>query len=310
MYPRNFAGVVISDEYDDEQRIVVPNDPFEQVYRAQAYGDDGITDGAEGLGMVQAQRLKAKLGARRRRLRLGRSPYAVIGGSQFDYGFGVAPVVGAAAVKLVTGGRVLGVSFKKGRPRMFGGPLIDTVNEVKAVVEGASMARGGATAVIHQMDKDRRSAKDKKAWQRIWTEVVPTWRYSTQGYALIKSLDPMFPGLPPAGAVATGGPAVAPAATPISVPGPVVDAGGAPAPYFPPVPSPISPAASGGTTASETVAAAANGGTVEPVQPMQAGMFGGIDLKNPMTMLMLGGIGLFVVSQFAGKGTSRRRSRR
>jgi len=27
-------------------------------------------------------------------------------------------------------------------------------------------------------------------------------------------------------------------------------------------------------------------------------------------VLMLGGIGLFVVSQFAGKGTSRRRSRR
>jgi len=314
MYPRNFAGVVISDEYEDDQRIVVPDDPFEQVYRAQAYGDDGISDGAEGLGMAQAQRLKAKLGRRRRRLRVGRSPYAVVGGSTFDYGFGVAPIVGAAAVKLATGGRVLGVSFKKGRPRMFGGPLIDTVNEVKSVVEGASMARGGATAVIQVMHKDRTTNRDKKhraAWQRIWQELLPTWRYSPQSYALIKSLDPTFPGLPPAGAVAA--PSVSPTLVPSPmqpVPGPVVDAGGAPAPYFPPVPSPISPAAGGGPTASETVAAAANGGTVEPVQPMQAGMFGGIDLKNPMTMLMLGGIGLFVVSQFAGKGTSRRRSRR
>jgi len=320
MYP-TFAGVVIPDDDDSEQAIMweqnygQEDDAFVQVMRPQQYGSDGIKDGAEGLGMAQAQRLKAKLGRRGRKLRVGRVPYAVVGGSRFDYGFGVAPIVGAAAVKLATGGRVLGVSFKKGRPRMFGGPLVDTVNDVRANVEGLSTTRGGVVGAIQQMDRDRKSAKDKAAWQRIWREVLPTWRYTPQGYALIKSLDAGFPGLPPGGAVSTvpaisppsAAPTLYPSPVPAPVPGPVLDAGGAPAPYFPPVPSPISPAASGGPTASETVAAAANGGTVEPVQ---AGMVGGIDLKNPMVLMSLAGVGLFIISQFTGSGTQRRRRSR
>jgi hypothetical protein len=307
MYPRTFAGVVISDEYEDDQRIVVPDDPFEQVYRAQAYGDDGITDGAEGLGMVQAQRLKAKLGARRRRLRVGRSPYAVVGGSTFNYGFGIAPLAVAGAAKAAG----IKISLKKGSPRVFGGPLVSTVNSFRARVER------GDLSVIQEFDNARKTSKAKGAWQRIWNEMLPTWLYGPQMYALIKSRDPAFPGAPPIPSGAATGPAVAPPAaaptlfptvTPAPAPGPVVDATGFPAPYFPPTPSPISPAAGGGgPTASETTAAAANGGG--GVEPMQAGMMGGIDLKNPMVMLTLAGLGLFVVSQFAGKGTSRRSRR-
>lgn len=309
MYPRNFAGVVISDEYDDDQGIVIADDPFEQVYRAQAYGDDGITDGAEGLGMAQAQRLKAKLGARRRRLRVGRSPYAVVGGSPFNYGFGVAPLAVAGAAKAAG----IKISFKKRSPRVFGGPLVSTVNGFRSRVER------GDLSVIQEMDNARKTSKAKGAWQRIWNEMLPTWLYGPQMYALIKSRDPAFPGQPPVPSGAATGPAVTPAitppvtlfptVTPAPAPGPVVDATGFPAPYFPPTPSPISPAAGGGggPTASEMVAVAANGGGA--VEPMRAGMMGGIDLKNPMVMLTLAGLGLFVVSQFAGKGTSRRSRR-
>jgi hypothetical protein len=299
MYPRNFAGVVISDQYTDAPRIVVADDPFTQVYRAQAYGDDDIRDGAEGLGMVQAQRLKAKLGARRRRLRVGRD------------GFGVAPLAVAGAAKAAG----LSISLKKPSPRVFGGPLTSTVEGIRSRVE-----RGDLSA-IQSMDNARKTAKDKAAWQRIWTELLPTWRYAPQMYALIKSRDPSFPGQPPVPAGAATGPAIAPPAktgngnglvlfpaVPAPAPGPVVDATGFPAPFFPPVPSPISPAAGGGTTASETVAAASANG--EGVNVVQAGMLGGLDLKSPMTMLMLAGAGLFVVAQFAGTGSRRRRSRR
>lgn len=304
MYPRNFAGVVIpDDEYSDDPDVIVAHSNFDQIYYPQQYGD-GIKDGAEGLGMVQAQRLKAKLGRRGRRLRVGRSPWAVVGGSSFDYGFGLAPLAVAGAAK-AAGVRI---SFKKPSPRVFGGPLVSTVNGFRGRVER------GDLSVIQEMDNARKTSKDKGAWQRIWNEMLPTWLYGPQMYALIKSRDPAFPGSPPVPAAAATGPAVTPTlfptVTPAPAPGPVVDATGFPAPYFPPTPSPISPAAGGGggPTASETTAAAANGGG--GVEIAQAGMMGGIDLKNPMVMLSLAGLGLFIVSQFAGKGSPRRRSRR
>lgn len=305
MYPRNFAGVVISDEYDDDQRIVIADDPFEQVYRAQAYGDDGITDGAEGLGVAQAQRLKAKLGSRRRRLRLGRSPYAVVGGSTFDYGFGVAPLAVAGAAK-AAGVRI---SLKRPSPRVFGGPLVSTVNGFRSRVER------GDLSVIQEMDSARKTSgkgKTPGAWQRIWNEMLPTWLYGPQMYTLIKSRDPAFPGAPPVPAAAATGPAITPQGPtilPAPAPGPVVDATGFPAPYFPSTPSPISPAAGGGggPTASETTAAAANGGGA--VEMVQAGAFGGIDIKALMPLALIG-VGALVLSKVAGGGGRPRRRRR
>jgi hypothetical protein len=292
------SGVVIPD-LDDDENVVVASSDYEQVYLPQQYGDDGVLAGDEGFGIMQAKALKAKLmrgRGGRRRVGMGRHGFLFVGGS--PSGLGVAPAIVAGATSLATGGRVLGISFKKGRPRMFGGPLVDTVNGVRAKVEA------GDLSAIQQMDRDRKSAKDKKAWQRIWTEVLPTWRYTTQGYALIKQLDAAFRGPPPAPA-ATYTP-TAPAAPGLPAPAPAspVDATGAPAPVVisqMPSPSPIPGGAA--PTASEQVAAASQ----EEVVGVQQAGFGGLDLKNPMTMMMLAGAGLFVISQLGGSGKRRRR---
>jgi hypothetical protein len=97
--------------------------------------------------------------------------------------FGIAPLAIAGAAQSAG----IKISFKKGRPRMFGGPLVDTVRGVQASAER------GDLSVIDRMDRDRKSAKDKKAWQRIWTEVVPTWNLPDVVRARIRALD----GLPP-----------------------------------------------------------------------------------------------------------------
>jgi hypothetical protein len=187
----------------------------------------------------------------------------------------------------------------------------------------ASAVKQGDPAALAEMHRLARSAATVaakavylKALEQLAAAGVltpgPQWRGQDAAISAGTIIRPGQFQFKPGAAIAPGattGPAISPPTVqPAPAPGPVVDAGGAPAPYFPPTPSPISPAAGGGPTASETVAAAANG-EGGGVETMQAGMMGGIDLKNPMVMLTLAGLGLFVVSQFAGKGTSRRSRR-
>lgn len=156
-------------------------------------------------------------------------------GDRADDQFGVAPLVAGAAVSAVTGGRVLGVSFKKPSPRVFGGPLVSTVNDYQARVE-----RGDLSAV-QGMDTARKTAKDKSAWQRIWNEMLPTWKYPANVYDLIKRLDPSFPGGPPPAATAGPMPMLpppSPTVTPVAPP-PVLYQPPPPPSYFPSAPAPL-----------------------------------------------------------------------
>ena len=295
------SGVVIPDEYDDDEDVVVADSPGEQIYKFQQYGDDGILDGAEGFGALQAKALKAKLTrgrAGRRRVGMGRRPYQIVGMSPLHDGFGLAPLAVAGAV----GGaaKTIGGIFKKPSPRYKGGPLMSTVENKKSAVERGDMA------VVQELERLRRGvgtdSKGKPAWASVWNDLLPGWQYNAVQYTFIKRADPAFRGNPPPPAyiatpttptlmpspVSTGTPAPAPAG--------VVDATGAPAPYpitSSPSPSPIP----GGyaPTASETVATAA---TEEGVVAQSSG---GLSL-DPKMLLIGGAIALFVLS---GKGRRR-----
>lgn len=290
------SGVVISD-LDDDENVVIASADYEQVYLPQQYGNDGVLDGAEGFGVMQARALKAKLtrGRAGRRRLAGHRGLLFVGGS--PSGLGVAPGVVLAAGS--TAKRI----FKKPSPRYKGGPLMSTVVGKQRQVESGSLS------VVQELERLRRGVgtdkKGRPAWASVWTDLLPTWRYNAQQYAFIRQHDPAFRGPTPA-PVGTYQP-TAPVASgvPAPAPGSPVDATGYPAPVVisqTPVPSPIPGGAA--PTASEQVAAASQ----EEVGVQQAGMFGGgLDLKNPMTMMMLAGAGLFIISQLGGGGKRRRR---
>lgn len=202
---------------------------------------------------------------------------------------GITPVAVYGAAQ--AGG--LKISLKKGSPRMFGGPLVSTVNSFRSRYES------GDVGVIREMDRARKTAKDKSAWQRIWNELLPTWSTRTAAqYELIKQLDPganVSP--PPSGAAAPPGvvtqptqPGAQPVTQPITtqpvLPGtPSISITlPSPAPVMPIPPSQLP----GGEPQVPSEAA--------PTQPVRAGMFGG-----DMGKLLIPGIVLLVASQVFGK---------
>lgn len=285
MYPA-LAGVVIPDDDDlavmfspMQYRQYGEDEPFIQVIRAQQYGDDGLTDGAEGLGVVQAQRLKRKLGAQGRRLRVGPSPYAVEGGSEYSFGFGVAPLVAVGAAK--AGAGVFRRIGKKPAHKVAAqqGPVL-----MRAAIAGDA----GALAELLRLAQGSATSRSKAIYRRFYDQAI------AGGAGRVAVATPTPTRLP-------AGPGTAPA----PVPGPVTDATGRPAPYLPEVPSPIPPAAGGPPTASEDVARAAEAGGEEP--PLRAGI--GLDLKNPLVLAGLAALAVFVVPAMVGGG-SRRRNRR
>lgn len=155
-----------------------------------------------------------------------------------DEMLGIAPLVIGAVATAAGGGRVAGVSFKKPSARVFGGPLVSTVNDLQARIE-----RGDLSAV-QVMDGARKNSPAKVAWARIWTTMLPSWNYPPSVYELIKRLDPSFSGgpgklmaAPPPGVVSTQPPV-----------GPML--------YPPPatyLPAPPAPAGGGGGGGLETL---------------------------------------------------------
>lgn len=205
---------------------------------------------------------------------------------------GVAPVVVGAAAKLATGGRVLGVSFKKPSPRVFGGPLYSTLNNFKDRIERGDV--GGIDALW----KEATTAKDKSAWRRIWNELLPTWRITPAQYERIKQLDPSLQVMMPTAAPAPYVPPyVAPGAPPPSgVTPPSVPSVGPTTIYLPPS------GGSGGPVLMPQPPSMLPGG--EPLVPdevarpvvAQAGLFGG-----DMGKLVIPGLILFAITQLGGK---------
>jgi hypothetical protein len=317
MYP-SLAGVVIPDDDDYEVTFRAQqygDETADQVLYAQNYGDDGIRDGAEGLGIEQARRLKRKLNGTRRRLRVGRSPYAVEGGSAYQFGFGVAPLVAIGAGKAAVGVvRSLGIGSKytsathvkrfqaaaaKGDD-VTAGKLIDQAffhAYVQTGIKDADMWRGILAAI-------ESSAPSK--WQGYISNLMvgaTATQYDFKGSRVAGVLAPTPSLLPvPPGTVTPI--LVAEPGVPPPAPGGVTDATGRPAPYFPDVPSPIPPTAGGPPSASETVARAAQDTGEPPLA--RAGL--GLDLKNPMMLVGLAAVALFVIPQMVGGG--KRRSRR
>jgi hypothetical protein len=220
--------------------------------------------------------------------------------------FGIAPFAVAAGLK--TAGVKL--SFKKS-PRVFGGPMVSTVNDFQRAVER------GDLGAINGMDSARRTAKDRAAWARIWNEMLPSWRYNSTQYALIKQLDPSFNGpvpmIAPVGAPGTVTPGYmlpAPPPIPVGVMAPGGGGGGmAPAPSPYPYPSATAPApAPDGSFIPE--ASDATGAPPVPKKPSAMGFLGDL---GPTGMLVLAGTGLYLVSLVAGgrkRNPPRRRGRR
>lgn len=136
--------------------------------------------------------------------------------------FGVSPLAVAGAAQQAG----LKISLKKGSPRVFGGPLVGTVESFR------SRAERGDVSVIDTMDRARKETSKKKkkdaaAWQRIWTEMLPTWNLPDAVRARVRALDGL-PALPVAGK-----PEVKPE-LPAVLPPP--GAGPPPPIYFPPPP--------------------------------------------------------------------------
>lgn len=98
-------------------------------------------------------------------------------------------------------------------PRYAGGPLVSTVNQ------GIARIMSGDLQTIRDWDTARKTAKDKSAWQQVWTVELPKIGLTAQQSALVRSLDPNLAGTP-AAALATQ------ASTPSSQPTATEAAGG------------------------------------------------------------------------------------
>ena len=77
---RGLAGIVVASEED----VVIADSPASNDQIQEAFADDMLTSGDEGIGFVQARRLKQKLRSNRRRIT--ETGYAVEGGAEYAFG--------------------------------------------------------------------------------------------------------------------------------------------------------------------------------------------------------------------------------
>ena len=77
---RGLAGIVVASDED----VVIADSPASNDQIQEAFADDMLTSGDEGIGFVQARRLKQKLRSNRRRIT--ETGYAVEGGAEYAFG--------------------------------------------------------------------------------------------------------------------------------------------------------------------------------------------------------------------------------
>jgi hypothetical protein len=282
--PRGLAGIAYTGDDDDIA-----------VSEQYGFSDDGITDGAEGLGLAQAAALKRKLGRNRRRLRVGRQPWGL----------------GAVAVNTPVGG----VKFSLKTP---------SEKRARKVIPGvvASANSGNLTAVA-VMDNRRRIggagiAKERAEWEKGFSQVSAPVKASYIPVAgrLLASIPSGYKGPEEAAQYALANPQGVPQQSVTVTPsvGPAIpaqspsDATGAPLPsqiYQSPSQSPVA-SGGGGVTASEQTAAAAQPYAEADVQgPQQMSMLG---MNFDPKILIFGTIAVMVLPKLLG-GKSRRRRR-
>lgn len=282
----------------DEDVVIADSDASNDMMQ-DAFADDMITGGDEGLGFAQARRLKAKLGRNKRKLAVGRVPYRYAVAAATPYQFGAVtfnPVRAAAGA--VTGGLVAG--FK---------PKISLKAPMKFDPSGAlRILASGSVSYIGPFFR-LRGGKFDAQWRQLWNDVYS----GAAGITLTPAQRAEFQRLDPS----LGGPVIVP--TPPGVPAPAPTSattdvtGGV-------LPSPVQSIMQAGTvspipgvnapTPTEQVAAAAQeASTGAAVEPQVAGLFTGIDLKDPKVLLTLAGLGVFMVVTLGQGGGGRRRRR-
>lgn len=148
---RGLAGIVVASDED----VVIGYSTASNDQMQNAFADDMLTSGDEGIGFMQARRLKSKL--HRNRRRITETGYAVAGGSEYAFGdlgkirisfkhpFGKKSLFGKAK-KLVKKIKPLKIaSYVAGG--VVGGSLLQKgFNLAKGVVTQAAGGGGGAEA--------------------------------------------------------------------------------------------------------------------------------------------------------------------
>jgi hypothetical protein len=318
---RFFGDIVVSSDED----VVIANSVASFDQMQEAFQDDQITSGDEGLGQAQARRLKAKLRRNRRRITVrgyavaantpyqfgveANTPYqfGVEAWSPYDYGLGAISFNPKGALKGGLVGGIIG-GFK---------PRIDLKSRKAHEAERASTydiwydeAVGGnanSLELLRQAGGVPVAGMPGPPWPRI----APS--QGSKDYAAAKYKQAMS--LVGAGPRPPSSIAIVPAAPGTPAPAPTsgaTDAVGSPIPASIMQASASQPAVgvnqTAAPTASEAVAAAAQ--DAETGETISQAGFGlpSIDLKDPKVALTLIGLGVFVFTQLGG--SKRRRSRR